>query len=98
MHWSHKQLTLFISIVSSPSSPAPRVPRHRAPRDDLLAETHKKRLDRRGIGVFRRDNGPLNAAMVYPKIGVCWRSLRVAGAYYYPTTSTMEVFYPQPDS
>jgi hypothetical protein len=62
----------------SPSSPAPRVPRHRAPRDDLLAETHKKRLDRRGIGVFRRDNGPLNAAMVYPKIGVCWGSLRVA--------------------
>jgi hypothetical protein len=30
--------------------------------------------------VFRRDNGPLSAAMVYPKIEVCWGSLRVAGA------------------
>ena len=30
--------------------------------------------------MFRRDNGPLSAAMVYPKIGVCWGCLRVAGA------------------
>ena len=39
-----------------------------------------RRRNRRGIGVFRRNNGPLNAAMVYVKIEVCWGSLRVAGA------------------
>ena len=30
--------------------------------------------------MFRRNNGPLNAALDYLKIEVCWGSLRVAGA------------------
>jgi len=80
----------------SPSSPAARVPHHRAPRDDLLAETHKKMLDRRGIGVFRRDNGPLSAAMVYPKIEVCWGSLRVAGAPWRRPSSLILIAHAAP--
>ena len=30
--------------------------------------------------MFRRNDGPLNAAVVYPKIEVCCGPLRVAGA------------------